>query len=93
MATTNYFIIKCRQCGAEIPVEADIKEVASYDRGLGNENIYQQNINKACPECDNKIEVLLTVSEFPMGVFNLIDKDEDGADIIKTPDYYYDYGY
>lgn len=66
------FVIKCENCGKEYVIEiASLnKNVESYERSMGTEELHIYEGEKVCEECGNDMRYTITVSEYSVGDLN-----------------------
>lgn len=88
--TSDFFDIRCHDCGERITIykdELDV-EVSFYDHGengMGDETIYDIRHKLECPECGNDIVITITGSEYPVGAYDYDNADISGAHFIDVP--------
>lgn len=88
--TSDFFDIRCAECGERITIykdDLDIEE-SFYDHGengMGEEIIYDIRHELECPECSNDILITITGSEYPVGAYDYDSADISGARFIDIP--------
>ncbi len=77
--------IKCEKCDHEFVVNVEYEHVDSnFDRGMGEEKIYEAMVDAKCPNCDKHINGSIECWEYPEGVIDHKSDDNlDGASVVE----------
>lgn len=80
---------QCNECSYTdtIPVkDFCIEVIGSSERSMGQETAYELVSEIQCHECQNNIELIFTVYEYPIGAINYIGNESKGAITSSEPD-------
>lgn len=77
--------IKCNKCGSEFTANVQYSHVDSTDRSereMGEEKIYQADVETTCPNCGNQVVGSIEFWEYPSGIIDhKSDSNLDGGSV------------
>lgn len=90
MELMDDLLIRCDECGAEIPIDKDAVdfETIAYDHGengMGDEIEYYCDFPVECEDCGNEINIKISGYEYPVGTFNYESSEICGGEFIEQP--------
>ena len=87
MKIKSPFVVTCKKCGKDIPVELGIECVGSYERKMGPELEYQGVYEGKCVHCDSEIDVEIEAWEYPEGTVETYNVKLIGALKVEEPEF------